>query len=407
MVDRSSPSNAGVPGPPRSPSGQPAHAGLQSAPPRPNRPGTPRREPSQVASRRRLLAGYVALMATLGIAMTAVGSLAGAVATAQEEAPGRRGDGRGPGRGAVPHQLCARAMAPRARAVPPGPTSAQAGAALADFVLRTGRMPLADPNAPRARAGRVGSTSRTPRRWSTTSRPWATGRRSRRGRERRRRQPRPPAVRRELLRVPRAGGRRRRGRRRVRGPGLTQAGPDDARRGGDHGPRPDAPVLVLAGELNDLAAYALVPARRPASRRRHRAGGGAGDGGLHRGDRAARAAARRPMGRRPPRGHRMTPASPGDPATGVERAIGVAFLIAAIAGVALLGRLPRRRPDPARGVLLAICLGGIGFGITAWSHWLLPAPTVEGRHSARPAPLSRAAGRGRPRRPRPSPGARS
>ncbi len=75
--------------------------------------------------------------------------------------------------------------------------------------------------------------------------------------------------------------------------------------------------------------------------------------------------------------------SPDDPATRrVERAIGVAFLVAAIAGVALLGLYLNGGQTQLEAVLLAICLGGIGIGITAWSHWLLSGTQrVEARHS--------------------------
>ena len=75
--------------------------------------------------------------------------------------------------------------------------------------------------------------------------------------------------------------------------------------------------------------------------------------------------------------------SPDDPATRrVERAIGVAFLVAAIAGIALLGLYLTGGQTQLEAVLLAICLGGIGIGITAWSHWLLSGTErVEARHS--------------------------
>ena len=43
---------------------------------------------------------------------------------------------------------CASCHGPQGQGGPGGPGIRQAGAALADFVLRTGRMPLADPNAP-------------------------------------------------------------------------------------------------------------------------------------------------------------------------------------------------------------------------------------------------------------------
>ena len=75
--------------------------------------------------------------------------------------------------------------------------------------------------------------------------------------------------------------------------------------------------------------------------------------------------------------------SPDDPATRrVERAIGVAFLVAALGGLALLGVYLAGGQTQLEAVLLAICLGGIGFGITAWSHWLLSGTErIEARHS--------------------------
>ncbi len=74
--------------------------------------------------------------------------------------------------------------------------------------------------------------------------------------------------------------------------------------------------------------------------------------------------------------------SPVDPATRrVERAIATAFVIAAIAGVALLGVYLAGGQTQLEAILLGICLGGIGLGIIAWSHWLLPGEErVEGRH---------------------------
>ncbi len=89
----------------------------------------------------------------------------------------------------------------------------------------------------------------------------------------------------------------------------------------------------------------------------------------------------------------MHAVSPEDPATRrVERAIGVAFLVAAIAGVALLGLYLNGGQTQLEAVLLAICLGGIGIGITAWSHWLLSGTErVEARHSLA-SPADAAAG---------------
>jgi quinol---cytochrome c reductase iron-sulfur subunit len=84
-----------------------------------------------------------------------------------------------------------------------------------------------------------------------------------------------------------------------------------------------------------------------------------------------------------------------DPTTKrVERAIGVGFLVAALAGLALLGVYLAGGQTQLEAILLAICLGGIGLGITAWSHWLLPGREhVEERHSLA-SPADQAAGSG-------------
>jgi ubiquinol-cytochrome c reductase iron-sulfur subunit len=73
-----------------------------------------------------------------------------------------------------------------------------------------------------------------------------------------------------------------------------------------------------------------------------------------------------------------------------ERAIGAAFLVSAAAGVALLGVYAVGGQTQVEAVLLAISLGGIGVGITAWSQRLLPTDLrVEDRH-APPTPASSA-----------------
>ena len=223
--------NAGVPSAPRSPSGPPGSLRPETGPSTPasgdrRAHRDPRRNPGG-PSTGRLVAGYVALIAIVGAAITAVGGL-GAVASAQE-APSSAGvtvAGRGE---ELFLTTCASCHGPQGQGGPGGPDIRQAGAALADFVLRTGRMPLADPNAPAAeraaavrRAGYPGA--RRVRR--------IAGQRARdpeRGRERCRRQPRPPAVRGELLGVSRAGGWRRRGRRRLRGPGAHRGRSDHRR----------------------------------------------------------------------------------------------------------------------------------------------------------------------------------
>ena len=66
----------------------------------------------------------------------------------------------------------------------------------------------------------------------------------------------------------------------------------------------------------------------------------------------------------------------------VERSIAIAFVVAAVAGIALLGLYLAGGQTQLEGLLLTVCLGGIGIGIIAWSHWLLPgAEQVEPRHS--------------------------
>ncbi len=65
----------------------------------------------------------------------------------------------------------------------------------------------------------------------------------------------------------------------------------------------------------------------------------------------------------------------------MERGIALAFGIAGLAGVALLGVYIAGGQTQVEGVLLAISLGGIGIGIIAWSHWLLSGRLqIEPRH---------------------------
>ncbi len=72
------------------------------------------------------------------------------------------------------------------------------------------------------------------------------------------------------------------------------------------------------------------------------------------------------------------------PVTGArrtERVIAAIFGVSAIAGFALLAVYLAGGQTQLEAVLLAICLGGIGIGIIAWSQWLLPgALHVEPRH---------------------------
>ncbi len=86
-------------------------------------------------------------MTTVGLVLTAAGGLAGGIVTAQETTPAAAVTVAGRGEELF-LTSCASCHGPQGAGGPGGPDIRQAGAALADFVLRTGRMPLADPNAP-------------------------------------------------------------------------------------------------------------------------------------------------------------------------------------------------------------------------------------------------------------------
>ena len=71
----------------------------------------------------------------------------------------------------------------------------------------------------------------------------------------------------------------------------------------------------------------------------------------------------------------------------VELVIAGAFGAAAVAGLALLGVYVAGGQTQVEGVLLAICLGGIGFGVILWAQRLLPNDLrIESRHSLASAP---------------------
>jgi len=120
-------------------------------------PGPDPRPGSQAARgplpMRRVLAGYVAIAAFVGSSVALAGSvLAAPDATATGPTAGGTNGAAAvtvSGRG---EQLfltsCASCHGPQGQGGPGGPDIRQAGAALADFVLTTGRMPLADPTAP-------------------------------------------------------------------------------------------------------------------------------------------------------------------------------------------------------------------------------------------------------------------
>ncbi len=64
-----------------------------------------------------------------------------------------------------------------------------------------------------------------------------------------------------------------------------------------------------------------------------------------------------------------------------SRVIGLLFLVSLVAGLAVLGVYIAGGQTQVEGVLLAICLGGIGAGIVIWSQRLLPTElVVEDRH---------------------------
>ena len=71
-----------------------------------------------------------------------------------------------------------------------------------------------------------------------------------------------------------------------------------------------------------------------------------------------------------------------DPATRrAERLIVASFLLSMVAGFALLAVYLAGGQTQVEGVLLAVCLGGIGVGIILWSQRLLPgALRIEDRH---------------------------
>jgi ubiquinol-cytochrome c reductase cytochrome c subunit len=94
---------------------------------------------------------YAALLVAGALAIAVAGTVAGAVAQ-----PARHATTAGvteAGRGAdLFLTSCAACHGPQGAGTADGPDIRNAGAALADFMLRTGRMPLADPAAPARRA---------------------------------------------------------------------------------------------------------------------------------------------------------------------------------------------------------------------------------------------------------------
>ncbi len=86
-------------------------------------------------------------MAIVGIVLATVGGVGGGVASAQEAGSGAAVTVAGRGEELF-LTSCASCHGPQGAGGAAGPDIRHAGAALADFVLRTGRMPLADPAAP-------------------------------------------------------------------------------------------------------------------------------------------------------------------------------------------------------------------------------------------------------------------
>ncbi len=75
-----------------------------------------------------------------------------------------------------------------------------------------------------------------------------------------------------------------------------------------------------------------------------------------------------------------------------ELLVALAFLVAAVSGVALLIVYIAGGQAQVEGVLLALCLGGIGVGIVLWSQFLMLIREVEEpRHTLASSPAERAA----------------
>jgi quinol---cytochrome-c reductase cytochrome c subunit len=116
-------------------------------------PGRRRRNgPSRSPSGRQVLLGYAAITGLLIVGLVAAGAVSGASDPAGSAAMGAPDAVTVASRG---EQLfltsCASCHGPQGAGTATAPDIRSAGAALADFVLRTGRMPLADPAAPARR----------------------------------------------------------------------------------------------------------------------------------------------------------------------------------------------------------------------------------------------------------------
>lgn len=74
---------------------------------------------------------------------------------------------------------------------------------------------------------------------------------------------------------------------------------------------------------------------------------------------------------------------PVDP--GAERLVALAFLVTIVTGLALLVLYAMGGQTQLEGVLLFLCLGGLGSGLVMWAHRLLPSDLhVESRHPLAP-----------------------
>lgn len=65
-----------------------------------------------------------------------------------------------------------------------------------------------------------------------------------------------------------------------------------------------------------------------------------------------------------------------------ERAIGVSFVVATVAGLGLAATYWLGGQTQVEGVLLFTCLGGLGFGITTWGRSLMPQGPFEQRRES-------------------------
>ena len=66
---------------------------------------------------------------------------------------------------------------------------------------------------------------------------------------------------------------------------------------------------------------------------------------------------------------------------GAERLVALAFTVTIVTGIALLAVYIAGGQTQLEGILLCLCLGGLGYGIVVWAHRLLPNRLhIESRH---------------------------